>query len=546
MKRILVSAFCALALIVPHLAARAADTFWVPFHDGQTLSFLESGSMLDSDGASSTWGPVRVDIRVQAVNVQILTHQANWRLVGGDDRFTGTYLAQTAAGLFRVSEGNPVSDPVYRYYTDPEPWLYLTQPLEVGQPVTFAGLRRGQWAVPGGGTEAWSGTWSVTLTHLGTESVTTPLGTFVALKLRAQSVTTVDTRALFPNYTERGTWDELRWFVPGLGYVKIEGSGRYEHDFNGDSVVDRWQDETLTMLAVPVPPPTLGITAAIKVSEGAASAKLTVSRTGDSAGAVSVDFTTADASALATSDYAASAGTLSWANGEMTAKTITIPILHDADNEPPETFTVSLSNPTGGAILGNASAAVTITDDDPISPFADTAGHWALGYINAIYGAGITLGCSSGSYCPANNVTRDQMAAFIIRAVEGEPPACTNAPFLDVPIGSAFCKYIKRMKDLNITAGCSLTNYCPSQIVTREQMAAFIIRALEGNPAAGYCGSSSPFADVPTTSVFCGHIKRLQERRITLGCGNGIYCPTALVTRDQMAAFLARAFLGMD
>jgi hypothetical protein len=174
------------------------------------------------------------------------------------------------------------------------------------------------------------------------------------------------------------------------------------------------------------------------------------------------------------------------------------------------------------------------------------ASNFAYDYINAIRDAGITTGCGGGNYCPGQIVTRDQMAAFIVRAKEGEPAAsCASAPYSDVPVSNSFCKYIQRMAALNITTGCSNGNYCPSQNVTRDQMAAFIIRAVEGNPVAGYCGTTSSFGDVLTTNTFCGHIKRMLELNITTGCGNGNYCPTQTVTRDQMAAFLARAFLGM-
>jgi hypothetical protein len=251
MKKKLVLAVFAAA--VSAFSAQAADVFSVPLNDGQTWSFLQSGSIQESDGSSSTWGPVRLDVQIQAVDIQLLDHHADWRILNGDTRFTGTYLAQTAAGLFRVSEGNPATDAVYRYYTDPQPWLYLTQALEVGQVINFTGLRRGQWAVPGAGIEAWSGSWSETYTHLGTETVTTPLGTFNALKLQARSVTTVDARTLFPSATDHATWDELRWFVPGFGYVKVQGSGIYETDYNGDGIVDRWQREAQTMVAVPEP-----------------------------------------------------------------------------------------------------------------------------------------------------------------------------------------------------------------------------------------------------------------------------------------------------
>ena len=79
---------------------------------------------------------------------------------------------------------------------------------------------------------------------------------------------------------------------------------------------------------------------------------------------------------------------------------------------------------------------------------------WAFGYISAISDAGITAGCGGGNYCPTAIVTREQMAAFIVRAVEGEPTvACTTAPFSDVPASSAMCKYIKRVAELGISAG---------------------------------------------------------------------------------------------
>ena len=178
-------------------------------------------------------------------------------------------------------------------------------------------------------------------------------------------------------------------------------------------------------------------------------------------------------------------------------------------------------------------------------------GFWAEDYINAIFNAGITQGCSSTpmKYCPQDDVTRDQMAAFIVRALEGEPPAdyCdTGSPFSDVSPASGFCKYIKRLSELEITQGCGPGIYCPEAAVTRDQMAAFIVRALEGDLPADYCDTGSPFSDVSPASGFCKYIKRLSELEITQGCGPGIYCPKTTVTRDQMAAFLARAFLGMD
>ena len=186
------------------------------------------------------------------------------------------------------------------------------------------------------------------------------------------------------------------------------------------------------------------------------------------------------------------------------------------------------------------------------SNFADVCpDHWAEDYIYAIFNAGITTGCSQNplKYCPQNPVTREQMAVFIVRALEEEPAAdyCdTGSPFSDVSSTSGFCKYIKRLSELGITNGCGGGNYCPNDPVTREQMAVFIVRAAEGEPLANYCGTGSPFSDVSPASGFCKYIKRLSELGITNGCGGGNYCPNDPVTREQMAVFLAKAFSGMD
>lgn len=107
-------------------------------------------------------------------------------------------------------------------------------------------------------------------------------------------------------------------------------------------------------------------TDAFNVSESLNSVTVTVSRTGGAAGAVSVDYTTADGSATAGSDYTAVTGTLTWAAGDLTNKTITVPILLDAIAEPTETFTLVLSSPDDDVNLGTPNrATVNILDNPP-------------------------------------------------------------------------------------------------------------------------------------------------------------------------------------
>src|SRR5262249_17373078 len=78
--------------------------------------------------------------------------------------------------------------------------------------------------------------------------------------------------------------------------------------------------------------------------------QIPVRRTAGTETRVTVDFGTADGTAVAGQDYLATRGTLVFMPGE-TSKTITVPILNDTLVDGPETLTLSLSNPTGGAIL---------------------------------------------------------------------------------------------------------------------------------------------------------------------------------------------------
>ncbi len=96
---------------------------------------------------------------------------------------------------------------------------------------------------------------------------------------------------------------------------------------------------------------------------GATNLVLTVTSTPAAAAAFQVTFTSSNGTAVSGVDYTAVNGNLNFAIGD-TSKTITVPISTDSTVEGDETFTVTLSNPTGGATLGTAAAVGTITNDD--------------------------------------------------------------------------------------------------------------------------------------------------------------------------------------
>jgi hypothetical protein len=175
--------------------------------------------------------------------------------------------------------------------------------------------------------------------------------------------------------------------------------------------------------------------------------------------------------------------------------------------------------------------------------------YWALSFIERLYSAGITGGCSASplKYCPEDTVTRAQMAIFLLRAIHtssyAPPGVGAGTGFGDVPPSYWSASWIKQLAAEGITSGCGNGNYCPEHPVTRAQMAVFLLRSKHG---ASYTppnmGAGTGFADVPAGYWAAAWIKQLVTAGITSGCGNDNYCPENPVTRAQMAVFLVRTF----
>jgi hypothetical protein len=193
-------------------------------------------------------------------------------------------------------------------------------------------------------------------------------------------------------------------------------------------------------------------------------------------------------------------------------------------------------------------ASVYGSHPGPCSIFNDIpSNYWANNYIERLYNAGITSGCSTTplSYCPESIVTRGQMSVFLEKGVH-YPNAFTppdRVPTFNDTVGHWAEDWIEALRNDGITGGCGTNLYCPEATVTRAQMAVFLLRSKYGggyNPPA--VGASTGFSDVPTSHWAAPWIKQLTAEGITGGCGTGIYCPESPVTRAQMAVFLVKTF----
>ena len=172
--------------------------------------------------------------------------------------------------------------------------------------------------------------------------------------------------------------------------------------------------------------------------------------------------------------------------------------------------------------------------------------YWAWPQIEALFTRGITTGCTDTSFCPLGLVTRAEMAVFLVRAIHGAgftppPPA---GIFADVPTGYWASAWIEQLYADGITTGCgsSPLRYCPEDLITRAEMAVFLLRTRHGAAYTPPDATTSRFADVPVSYWAHDWIEQIYTEGISTGCGVSPlrYCPENRVRRDEMAAFLAR------
>ncbi len=173
----------------------------------------------------------------------------------------------------------------------------------------------------------------------------------------------------------------------------------------------------------------------------------------------------------------------------------------------------------------------------PAFPLVDARFSTFKGDIEWAYAEGITTGCSAERFCPNDLVTRAQMASFLSRALglTGTPPDA----FVDDETSSHELD-INRIAAAGLTTGCNAVQhlYCPNANVRRDEMASFLSRALEltGNPPNAFVDDNGNTHELNINRIAAAGITN------GCNIPQQLYCPSQFVTRGQMAAFLHRAF----
>jgi len=178
---------------------------------------------------------------------------------------------------------------------------------------------------------------------------------------------------------------------------------------------------------------------------------------------------------------------------------------------------------------------------DGLSPF------WAYYAIQSCADGGVVAGYPGGSYQPAGAVDRGQMAVYIARALAGNegsvPLFSGESTFSDVPGNFWALKHIEYAVAEDVVGGYSDGTYRPDWLVDRGQMAVYMARA------RGWIGIADDMTTAPEVfpDVSAGFwagtaVQACVEHGVVQGYDDGNYYPANIVTRDQMAVYVARAF----
>ncbi len=139
------------------------------------------------------------------------------------------------------------------------------------------------------------------------------------------------------------------------------------------------------------------------------------------------------------------------------------------------------------------------------------------------------VGCAPGEPCADEDVNRAEMALYLSNAFELAPE--NDDQFTDIA-DNQYRREINAVALDDLTVGCTATTYCPDGLVTREQMATFIVRAFPIPP------TTQDFYTDDEDSPHERAINAVAAAQIMESCGEGTFCPEQTVTRGDTASYL--------
>ncbi|MGG0291832.1 S-layer homology domain-containing protein [Bacillus pacificus] len=192
---------------------------------------------------------------------------------------------------------------------------------------------------------------------------------------------------------------------------------------------------------------------------------------------------------------------------------------------------------TAAMVAGVVAPVATAAEE---SAFKDVPkGHWSADAINSMAAQGIIVGTGNGLFGFGDDVTRAQVATFMVKA-KGIEPGSTKTPFTDVPESSIYAKFIAAAEANKIMAGLGDNKFGPDEKLTRAQMAQLLVNAYGFKADENNKKSFNDIEGLPWATAKSS-IETLASLGIVAGEGEGKFNPNGVVTREQAAQFIYNA-----
>ncbi|MGN4446172.1 S-layer homology domain-containing protein [Bacillus cereus group sp. MYBK79-1] len=181
----------------------------------------------------------------------------------------------------------------------------------------------------------------------------------------------------------------------------------------------------------------------------------------------------------------------------------------------------------------------------PVTSFASTKefpdvpkNHWALEAITDLTSKGVIAGYDNGKFGFGDVVTREQVAALMYRALKLEAKSDYKNPYSDISAGTTmFPKEILALTDMGIFVGDGKGTFRPKESLTRAEMSVILQRAFKLEVKAPHT-----FNDIDATHWWAKEaISALQSNGVSVGNGLGGFDPTGVLTRESYAQLLYKA-----
>lgn len=174
--------------------------------------------------------------------------------------------------------------------------------------------------------------------------------------------------------------------------------------------------------------------------------------------------------------------------------------------------------------------------------FKDIAGHWAKSDIEFMASKGFVGGVGNGLFAPEANITRAQFAAFLVRIL-GVTETGGTLNFSDVKAGDWYYNSLAAAYNAGLIKGVSKDKIAPNANITREEMAAMIVRATQYKGKTVPAAKELTFTDKSAVSGWAAAaISQSAQLGLVGGFPDGSFAPKAKATRAQAIVILKRVY----